>query len=150
LCLLDGGLAQKNHKTAIFVGQGKAILDGSAAMAVNVTSLQSEIQTTSNTAGMDKELGWFPVSNSSGKALYSPDQTNGVVGFNTGDTQRQNAARQFLSLWLGKDYPDYIKANHIVSVEPSVPNPDGLPQTAIDPPAGRRREIGTGNHPEDR
>ncbi|MET7476598.1 carbohydrate ABC transporter substrate-binding protein [Streptomyces sp. NPDC005648] len=128
--VLDGGLAQKNYKTATFVDQGKAIMDGSAAMAVNVTSLQSEIQATSSTAEMDRKLGWFPVSNSSAKALYSPDQTNGVVAFNTGDTKRQNAARQFLSFWLGKDYPAYIKANKLVSVEPSVPNPDGLPQTA--------------------
>jgi raffinose/stachyose/melibiose transport system substrate-binding protein len=129
--LLDAGLAQKNYKTATFVDQGKAILDGSAAMALNVTSLQSEIQATSSTAEMDKKLGFFPISNSSAKALYSPDQTNGVVAFNTGDAKRQNAARQFLSFWLGKDYPAYIKANKVVSVEPSVPNPDGLPQTAI-------------------
>jgi raffinose/stachyose/melibiose transport system substrate-binding protein len=129
--LLDAGLAQKNYKTATFVDQGKAILDGSAAMALNVTSLQSEIQATSSTAEMDKKLGFFPISNSSAKALYSPDQTNGVVAFNTGDAKRQNAARQFLSFWLGKDYPEYIKANKVVSVEPSVPNPDGLPQTAI-------------------
>jgi raffinose/stachyose/melibiose transport system substrate-binding protein len=129
--VLDGGLAQKNYKTATFVDQGKAIMDGSAAMAVNVTALQSEIQATSSTAEMDKKLGWFPIANSSAKAEYSPDQTNGVVAFNTGDTKRQNAARQFMSFWLGTDYPAYIKANKLVSVEPSVPNPDGLPQTAI-------------------
>jgi raffinose/stachyose/melibiose transport system substrate-binding protein len=129
--ILDGGLAQKNYKTATFVDQGKAIMDGTAAMALNVTSLQSEIQATSSTAEMDQKLGWFPISNSSAKAEYSPDQTNGVVAFNTGDTKRENAARQFMSFWLGKDYPDYIKANKLVSVEPAVPNPDGLPQTAI-------------------
>ncbi|WP_330308253.1 MULTISPECIES: ABC transporter substrate-binding protein [unclassified Streptomyces] len=129
--ILDGGLAQKNYKTATFVDQGKAVMDGSAGMALNVTALQSEIQATSSTAEMDKKLGWFPIANSSAKAEYSPDQTNGVVAFNTGDTKRQNAARQFMSFWLGPDYPAYIKANKLVSVEPSVPNPDGLPQTAI-------------------
>jgi raffinose/stachyose/melibiose transport system substrate-binding protein len=129
--VLDGGLAQKNYKTATFVDQGKAIMDGSAAMAVNVTALQSEIQATASTADIDKKLGWFPIANSSAKAEYSPDQTNGVVAFNTGDTKRQNAARQFMSFWLGPDYPAYIKANKLVSVEPSVANPDGLPQTAI-------------------
>ncbi|WP_037672752.1 ABC transporter substrate-binding protein [Streptomyces griseus] len=129
--LLDAGLAQKNYKTATFVDQGKAIMDGSAAMALNVTSLQSEIQATSSTAEMDRKLGFFPISNSSAKALYSPDQTNGVVAFHTGDSKREQAARQFMSFWLGKDYPDYIKANKVVSVEPSVPNPDGLPQTAV-------------------
>ncbi|MFE9448094.1 ABC transporter substrate-binding protein [Streptomyces sp. NPDC006739] len=129
--ILDGGLAQKDYRTATFVDQGKAIMDGSAAMALNVTSLQSEIQATSSTAEMDSKLGWFPIANSSANAEYSPDQTNGVVAFNTGDTKRENAARQFLSYWLGKDYPAYIKAGKLVSVEPSVPNPDGLPQTAV-------------------
>ncbi|MEU1004703.1 ABC transporter substrate-binding protein [Streptomyces tibetensis] len=129
--VLDGGLAQKNYKTATFVDQGKAIMDGSAAMALNVTSLQAQIQATSSTEEMDEKLGWFPIANSAAKAEYSPDQTNGVVAFKTGDTKRQNAARQFLSFWLGKDYPDYIKANKLVSVQPSVPNPGGLPQTAI-------------------
>ncbi|MDQ0688311.1 raffinose/stachyose/melibiose transport system substrate-binding protein [Streptomyces achromogenes] len=129
--ILDGGLAQKNYRTGTFVDQGKAIMDGTAAMALNVTSLQSEIQATNSTAEMDKKLGWFPIANSKANAEYSPDQTNGVVAFNTGDTERQKAARQFLSFWLGPNYPAYIKANKLVSVEPSVPNPDGLPQTAI-------------------
>ena len=129
--LLDAGLAQKNYKTATFVDQGKAIMDGTAAMALNVTALQSEIQASSSTAEIDQKLGWFPISNSSATAEYSPDQTNGVVAFKSGDSTRENAARQFMSFWLGKDYPDYIKANKLVSVEPSVANPDGLPQTAI-------------------
>ncbi|MFJ1969405.1 ABC transporter substrate-binding protein [Streptomyces sp. NPDC087903] len=129
--LLDAGLAQKNYKTATFVDQGKALLDGTAAMALNVTSLQSEIQASSNTAEMDQKLGWFPIANSTATAEYSPDQTNGVVAFKSGDSKRENAARQFLSFWLGKDYPAYIKANKIVSVQPAAPNPAGLPQTAI-------------------
>lgn len=70
--ILDGGLAQKNYKTATFVDQGKAVMDGSAGMALNVTALQSEIQATSSTAEMDKKLGWFPIANSSAKAEYSP------------------------------------------------------------------------------
>lgn len=129
--LLDAGLAQKNYKTATFVDQGKALMDGTAAMALNVTSLQSEIQASSSTAEMDKKLGWFPIANSSASAEYSPDQTNGVVAFKSGDTTRENAARQFMAFWLGPDYADYIKANKVVSVEPSVANPAGLPQTAI-------------------
>jgi raffinose/stachyose/melibiose transport system substrate-binding protein len=129
--ILDGGLAQKNYKTATFVDQGKAIMNGDAAMALNVTALQSQIQATSSTEEMDKKLGWFPIANSKANAEYSPDQTNGVVAFKTGDTKRQDAARQFLSFWLGTDYADYIKANKLVSVQPGVPNPEGLPQTAI-------------------
>jgi raffinose/stachyose/melibiose transport system substrate-binding protein len=113
------------------VDQGKAIMDGTAAMALNVTSLQTAIQATSTTEEMDEKLGWFPIANSAASAEYSPDQSNGVVAFKSGDTTRENAARQFMSFWLGTDYPAYIKANKILSVEPSVPNPDGLPQTAV-------------------
>ena len=130
--VLDAGLAQPDYKTATFVDQGKAILDGTAAMAVNVTSLQAEIQATSTTAEMNSRLGWFPVANSSATAEYSPDQTNGVVAFKSGNSAKENAARQFMAYWLGPDYADYIAANKVVSVEPSVPSPAGLPQTAID------------------
>jgi raffinose/stachyose/melibiose transport system substrate-binding protein len=129
--LLDAGLAQTDYRTGTFVDQGKAILDGTAAMALNVTSLQSEIQATSSTAEMDAKLGWFPIAKSSATAEYSPDQTNGVVAFKSGDSTRENAARQFLAYWLGPDYADYIAADKVVSVEPSVPNPSGLPQTAV-------------------
>ncbi|MEY9964794.1 raffinose/stachyose/melibiose transport system substrate-binding protein [Streptacidiphilus sp. MAP12-16] len=130
--VLDAGLAQSDYRTGTFVDQGKAILDGTAGMAVNVTSLQAEIQATSSTAEMDAKLGWFPLANSSATAEYSPDQTNGVVAFKSGDSARENAARQFMAYWLGPDYADYIAANKVVSVEPAVPNPAGLPQTAVD------------------
>jgi raffinose/stachyose/melibiose transport system substrate-binding protein len=129
--LLDAGLAQADYKTGTFVDQGAAIMKGSASMALNVTSLQSEIQASNSTAQMDQAIGWFPIANSAAQAEYSPDQTNGVVAFNTGDTTREKAARQFIDFWLTTDYKDYITAQKVVSVEPSVPNPDGLPQTAI-------------------
>jgi raffinose/stachyose/melibiose transport system substrate-binding protein len=128
--LLDGGLAQADYKTGTFVDQGTAVMKGTAAMALNVTSLQSEIQASYSTAQMDQALGWFPIANSAAQAEYSPDQTNGVVAFNTGDTAKENAARQFIDFWLTTDYASYIGAQKVVSVEPSVPNPAGLPQTA--------------------
>jgi raffinose/stachyose/melibiose transport system substrate-binding protein len=128
--VLNGGLAQPTYKTGTFVDQGKALMDGSAAMALNVTSLQAELQASYPTALMDKTIGWFPIANSSAQAEYSPDQTNGVVAFNTGDTTRENAARQFLDFWLTTDYKDYIAAQKLVSVEPGVADPPGLPQTA--------------------
>jgi raffinose/stachyose/melibiose transport system substrate-binding protein len=99
-------------------------------MAVTVTALQSEIQASNTTAQMDQALGWFPISNSSAQAEYSPDQTNGVVAFNTGDSAKEAAARQFLDFWLTTGYASYIAAQKVVSVEPSVPTPAGLPQTA--------------------
>ena len=129
--VLDGGLAQADYKTGTFADQGTAVMKGTAAMAVNVTALQSEIQAASTTDQMDSTIGWFPIANSAAKAEYSPDQTNGVVAFNTGDAKREAAARQFINFWLTTDYKDYITAQKIVSIEPSVPNPAGLPQTAI-------------------
>jgi raffinose/stachyose/melibiose transport system substrate-binding protein len=128
--VLDAGLAQADYKTGTFVDQGTAVVKGTAAMALNVTSLQSEIQASYSTGQIDQALGWFPIANSSAQAEYSPDQTNGVVAFNTGDTARENAARQFIDFWLTTDYADYISAMKVVSVEPGVPNPAGLPQTA--------------------
>ncbi|MFF7731879.1 extracellular solute-binding protein [Streptomyces sp. NPDC007984] len=128
--LLDAGLAQKNYRTGTFTGQADALWKGEAGMVLNVTSFQSQLQTKHSTAEIDQRIGWFPVANSSATGLYSPDQTNGVVAFKTGDDKRQNAARQFLAFWLGPDYPDYIKAMKIPSVQPSVPTPGGLPATS--------------------
>ncbi|MET9574318.1 ABC transporter substrate-binding protein [Streptomyces massasporeus] len=128
--LLDAGLAQKNYRTGTFTGQADALWKGEAGMVLNVTSFQSQLQAKHSTAEIDKRIGWFPVANSSATGLYSPDQTNGVVAFKTGDDKRQDAARQFLAFWLGPDYPDYIKAMKIPSVQPSVPTPGGLPETS--------------------
>ncbi|MFI6805678.1 ABC transporter substrate-binding protein [Streptomyces luteogriseus] len=128
--LLDAGLAQKNYRTGTFTGQADALWKGEAGMVLNVTSFQSQLQAKHSTAEIDQKIGWFPVANSSATGLYSPDQTNGVVAFKTGDDKRQNAARQFLAFWLGPDYPDYIKAMKIPSVQPSVPTPGGLPETS--------------------
>ncbi len=130
--LLQAGLAQENYRTGTFTGQGEALWDGTAAMALNVTSFQSQLQAQHGTAGIDERIGWFPVANSDARGLYSPDQTNGVVAFRTGDEQRQNAARQFLAFWLGPHYADYVEARNVPSVRPDVPAPEGLPQIALD------------------
>jgi raffinose/stachyose/melibiose transport system substrate-binding protein len=128
--VLGAGLAQKNYRTGTFVDQGKALMTGSAAMALNVTSYQTELQASYSTARIDKTIGWFPIADSAAQAEYSPDQTNGVVAFNTGNSRREDAARQFIDFWLTTDYKSYIASQKLVSVEPSVPNPAGLPQTA--------------------
>ncbi|GEC06416.1 sugar ABC transporter substrate-binding protein [Streptomyces spinoverrucosus] len=140
--LLDAGLAQKNYRTGTFTGQADALWKGEAGMVLNVTSFQSQLQAKYSTAEIDQKIGWFPIANSSATGMYSPDQTNGVVAFKTGDEKRQNAARQFLAFWLGPDYPAYIEAMKIPSVQPSVPTPDGLPQTAKDQVAALPKAIG--------
>ncbi|MDQ1021618.1 ABC transporter substrate-binding protein [Streptomyces afghaniensis] len=140
--LLDAGLAQKNYRTGTFTGQADALWKGDVGMVLNVTSFQSQLQAKYSTAELDKKIGWFPVANSSATGLYSPDQTNGVVAFKTGDDKRQNAARQFLAFWLGPDYPDYIKTMKIPSVQPSVPTPGGLPETSKAQMAALPKAIG--------
>ncbi|MEW1722172.1 ABC transporter substrate-binding protein [Streptomyces sp. NPDC093109] len=130
--LLGAGLAQKNYRTGTFTGSADALWKGEAGMVLNVTSFQSQLQAKYSTEEIDKRIGWFPVSNSDATGMYSPDQTNGVVAFRTGDTQRQDAARQFLAFWLDTDYADYIEAMKIPSVQPAVPSPDGLPETSLD------------------
>ncbi|MES5820267.1 extracellular solute-binding protein [Streptomyces sp. RG80] len=140
--LLGAGLAQKNYRTGTFTGQADALWKGEAGMVLNVTSFQSQLQAKYSTAEIDKKIGWFPVANSSATGLYSPDQTNGVVAFRTGDDKRQNAARQFMAFWLGPDYADYIKAMKIPSVQPSVPTPDGLPETSKAQVAALPKAIG--------
>ncbi|WP_416969525.1 ABC transporter substrate-binding protein [Streptomyces sp. 4F14] len=140
--LFDAGLAQKNYRTGTFTGQADALWKGEAGMVLNVTSFQSQLQAKYSTAEIDQKIGWFPVANSSATGLYSPDQTNGVVAFRTGDEKRENAARQFLAFWLGPDYADYIAAMKIPSVQPSVPTPAGLPQTAKAQVAALPKAIG--------
>ncbi|MDT0344413.1 ABC transporter substrate-binding protein [Streptomyces litchfieldiae] len=130
--LLGAGLAQEDYRTGTFTGQGEALWEGSSAMALNVTSFQSQLQAQHSTEEIDERIGWFPIANSEARGLYSPDQTNGVVAFATGDEERQNAARQFLAFWLGPDYADFLDARKIPSVQPDVPNPEGMPQTAVD------------------
>jgi raffinose/stachyose/melibiose transport system substrate-binding protein len=129
--VLKGGLAQPDYKTATFVQQGAAVMNGSAAMALNVTSLQSEIQASYSTSQIDSTIGWFPISKNSPTGEYSPDQTNGVVAFKTGDTTHEQAAEQFIDFWLTTDYASYVNTMHVLSVEPGVPNPSGLPQVAV-------------------
>jgi len=140
--LLDAGLAQKNYRTGTFTGQAEALWKGEVGMVLNVTSFQSQLQAKYSTAEIDERIGWFPVANSSATGLYSPDQTNGVVAFRTGDEKRQNAARQFLAFWLGPDYADYIAAMKIPSVQPSVPTPAGLPETSKAQVAALPKAIG--------
>ncbi|MFM9610633.1 ABC transporter substrate-binding protein [Streptomyces niveiscabiei] len=140
--LLDAGLAQKNYRTGTFTGQADALWKGEAGMVLNVTSFQSQLQAKYSTAEIDRKIGWFPVANSSATGLYSPDQTNGVVAFRTGDEKRENAARQFLAFWLGPDYADYIAAMKIPSVQPSVPTPAGLPEASKAQVAALPKAIG--------
>ncbi|MEV0399969.1 extracellular solute-binding protein [Actinoallomurus sp. NPDC050550] len=129
--LIDEGLFNSNIKTAKFEDQGKALLGGKAAMAMQVNSFFGELQASADTATLDKKIGFFPISPSGNVGTYIPDQSNALVAFKTGDAKREAAARQLLSFWMGPDYKNFITTQNTVSLEPSVPNPAGVPQALL-------------------
>ncbi|GAA4491380.1 hypothetical protein GCM10023191_025260 [Actinoallomurus oryzae] len=126
--LIDEGLFNSDIKTATFEDQGRALLDGKAAMALQVNSFFGELQASADTATLDKKIGFFPISPSGNIGTYIPDQSNALVAFRTGDARREAAARQLLAFWMGPDYGAFIADRDTVSLEPSVPSPPGVPQ----------------------
>jgi raffinose/stachyose/melibiose transport system substrate-binding protein len=130
--LIDEGLFNKDIKTAKFEDQGKALLDGKTAMVVQVNSFFGELQATADTATLDKKIGFFPISPSGNVGTFIPDQSNALVAFRTGDGKREAAARQLLAFWMGTDYKNFVTDRKTVSLEPSVPNPAGVPQALLE------------------
>ena len=130
--LIQQGLFNSDIKTATFVDQGKALLDGKAAMAMQVNSFFGELQATSNTADLNKKIGFFPISPKGNVGTFIPDQSNALVAFKTGDAKREAAARQFLSYWLGDGYPAFVKAQSTVSLISGVDTPSDVPTALQD------------------
>lgn len=130
--LIDEGLFNADITTATFEDQGTALLAGTAAMAMQVNSFFGQLQAKADTATLDSTIGFFPISPSGNVGTFIPDQSNALVAFNTGDTEREAAARQLLSFWLGTDYQAFITDRNTVSLETSVSNPDGVPQALLD------------------
>ena len=125
--LVDEGLFNKNITSATFVDQSKALLSGEAAMAIQVNTFFSQMQAQSNTAELNKKIGFFPISPTGNIGTNIPDQSNALVAFKTGDATREAAARQFLSYWLGTAYPDFVKDLNTVSIEEGVETPATVP-----------------------
>ncbi|MEN2736446.1 ABC transporter substrate-binding protein [Microbacterium sp. X-17] len=130
--LIQQGLFNSDIKTATFVDQGKALLDGKAAMVMQVNSFFGELQATSNTADLNKKIGFFPISPKGNVGTFIPDQSNALVAFKTGDSKREAAARQFLSYWLGDGYNDFVKAQSTVSLIKGVDTPSDVPTALQD------------------
>ena len=125
--LIEQGLFNDNLKTATFVDQGKALLAGDAAMAMQVNSFFGELQSLSSTEELNKKIGFFPISPSGNVGTFIPDQSNAVVAFKTGDETKEAAARQFLSYWLGQGYSNFVNTQNTVSVLQSTETPDTVP-----------------------
>jgi len=125
--LVDEGLFNSNITSANFVDQGKALLAGDAAMVVQVNSFFSELQASANTEELNQKIGFFPIAPSGNVGTFIPDQSNAFVAFKTGDSKRESAARQFLSFWLGAEYPKVLADQNTVSLETDVPSPATVP-----------------------
>jgi raffinose/stachyose/melibiose transport system substrate-binding protein len=141
--LVKDGLFNKDIKTAKFEDQGKALLDGKAAMVVQVNSFFGQLQATADTATLDKKIGFFPISPSGNVGTFIPDQSNALVAFKTGDAKREAAARQLLSFWMGPGYKDFIADRKTVSLETDVPSPDGVPTALKDVHASLADSVGS-------
>jgi raffinose/stachyose/melibiose transport system substrate-binding protein len=128
--LIEAGLFNSNIKTATVVEQSDAILNGDAAMAVQVNALLLQMQSVSDTETIDANVGWFPISQDGNIATSIPDNKNGVVAFHTGDATQEAAAAQFLNFWMTTGYADYIEAANAVSIKPDVESPAGVPEAA--------------------
>jgi raffinose/stachyose/melibiose transport system substrate-binding protein len=141
--LIDAGLFNANIKTATFDDQGTALLGGKAAMAIQVDSFFSQLQSKSDTATLNKKIGFFPISPSGHVGTYIPDQSNALVAFKTGDDKREAAARQLLSFWMGPGYQDFIADRNTVSLQADVTSPAGVPQALLDVHAALATSVGS-------
>ncbi|MFI7707882.1 ABC transporter substrate-binding protein [Nonomuraea sp. NPDC049480] len=141
--LIDEGLFNTDIKTAKFEDQGAALLSGKAAMVVQVNSFFGQLQATADTATLNKKIGFFPISPSGNVGTFIPDQSNALVAFKTGDAKREAAARQLLAYWMGPAYKDFITDRDTVSLQPSVPSPEGVPQALLDVHASLPAAVGS-------
>jgi raffinose/stachyose/melibiose transport system substrate-binding protein len=141
--LIQEGLFNSNIATATFEDQGAALLNGDAAMVVQVNSFFNSLQKLSDTATLNSDIGFFPISPSGNVATYIPDQTNALVAFDTGDDDQEAAARQLLSYWLGDGYQDFVDAQETVSLMPSVTTPDTVPQALLDAADSVKGSVGS-------
>jgi raffinose/stachyose/melibiose transport system substrate-binding protein len=141
--LVKEGLFNSDIVTATFEDQGDALLNGKAAMAVQVNSFFGQLQAKSDTAKLNDTIGFFPISPSGNVGTFIPDQSNALVAFRTGDVTREAAARQLLAFWMGTDYKDFIAAQQTVSLKTDLPSPDGVPQALLDVHASLADSVGS-------
>jgi raffinose/stachyose/melibiose transport system substrate-binding protein len=141
--LIDEGLFNEDIKTATFEDQADALLSGDAAMAVQVNSFFGQLQAKADTAELDEKIGFFPISPTGNVGTFIPDQSNALVAFKTGDADREAAARQLLSYWLGDGYADFVADRDTVSLQDAFPTPDSVPQALLDAHASLGESVGS-------
>ncbi|MEU8615679.1 ABC transporter substrate-binding protein [Actinoplanes sp. NPDC048791] len=141
--LIKEGLFNADIRTAKFEDQGTALLGGKAAMVVQVNSFFGQLQAKAGTAELDSKIGFFPIAPSGNIGTFIPDQSNALVAFKTGDAEREAAARQLMTYWMGPGYASFVADRKTVSLEPSVPNPPGVPRALLDVHAALPASVGS-------
>ena len=141
--LIDEGLFNEDITTATFEDQADALLAGDAAMAVQVNSFFGQLQAKADSAELDEQIGFFPISPTGNVGTFIPDQSNALVAFKTGDADREAAARQLLSYWLGDGYADFVADRDTISLQDGVPTPDSVPQALLDVHASLGESVGS-------
>ena len=141
--LIDEGLFNADIATAALEDQAAALLAGKAGMVVQVNSFFSQLQALTGTPELDQKIGFFPIGPSGNVGTFIPDQSNALVAFRTGDAAREAAARQLMSFWLGQGYPAFLADRQTVSLQPGVPDPDGVPTALRDVHAALPTSVGS-------
>ncbi|MCD0444997.1 ABC transporter substrate-binding protein [Glycomyces sp. A-F 0318] len=129
--LIEEGLFNEDIKTATFEDQGAALLAGDAAMVVQVNSFFGQLQSLAETEELNRKIGFFPISPSGNTGTFIPDQSNALVAFKTGDADRESAARQLLSYWMGDGYEGFVNAQSTVSLQSDVETPADVPEALL-------------------
>lgn len=141
--LIDEGLFNEDIATATFEDQGDALLSGDAAMVVQVNSFFGQLQAKAEPDELNEKIGFFPISPSGNVGTFIPDQSNALVAFKTGDADREAAARQLLSYWMGEGYEDFIADRDTVSLKADVASPETVPQALLDVHASLSDSVGS-------
>ncbi|MBW4032910.1 MAG: carbohydrate ABC transporter substrate-binding protein [Acidobacteria bacterium] len=140
--LINDGYFNADIKTGTFVGQGKALLDGSAAMTDQITAFSTELLSDAGSASnLDSKIGYFGISPTGNLSLSIPDQTNGLVAFKTGNAKREAASKQFLEYWMGSGYKTFVTSQSSVSIEPAVATPSSVPALFKEIAAGYKNSV---------
>lgn len=141
--LIKKGMFNSNIKTATFDEQTTAMLDGSTGMTVQLDSLYTAMLQQVGKDKLDSTVGFFPISQDGTIATYNPDQSNGLVAFNTGDQKRMAAAKQFMAFWMGEGYSAFVNDYKTISIETAVQDPAGLPELATTTSSALSDAVGT-------
>jgi raffinose/stachyose/melibiose transport system substrate-binding protein len=141
--LINQGMFNADIKTGTFVEQGTSLLSGQTAMVDQITAYSGELLSDAGSPkALDSKVGYFGISPTGNLSLAIPDQTNGLVVFNTGDAKKEAASKQLLEYWMGDGYKTFIDSQSYVSIQPSVKTPSSVPQLFTEVANGYKNSVG--------